>query len=48
MDNSYDHQFDFNEGISLVVMTDDQQQTDTYWNALTADGGRESMWLAER
>jgi predicted 3-demethylubiquinone-9 3-methyltransferase (glyoxalase superfamily) len=28
MDNSYDHQFDFNEGISLVVMTDDQQQTD--------------------
>jgi predicted 3-demethylubiquinone-9 3-methyltransferase (glyoxalase superfamily) len=32
MDNSYDHQFDFNEGISLVVMTDDQQQTDTYWN----------------
>lgn len=50
MDNSYDHQFDFNEGISLVVMTDDQQQTDAYWNALTVNGGRESMcgWLKDK
>ncbi len=49
MDNSYDHQFDFNEGISLVVMTDTQEQTDKYWNALTADGGRASMcgWLKD-
>ncbi|MDN3692699.1 VOC family protein [Chryseobacterium tructae] len=50
MDNSYDHQFDFNEGISMVIMTDDQQQTDTYWNALTANGGKESMcgWLKDK
>ncbi|WP_027388214.1 VOC family protein [Chryseobacterium gregarium] len=50
MDNSYDHAFDFNEGISMVVMTDDQQQTDRYWDALTAGGGRESMcgWLKDR
>lgn len=50
MDNSYDHPFDFNEGISLVVMTDDQEQTDRYWNAFTADGGRESMcgWLKDK
>ncbi|WP_284464698.1 VOC family protein [Chryseobacterium sp.] len=50
MDNSYDHQFDFNEGISLVVMTDDQQQTDHYWNTLTSNGGRESMcgWLKDK
>ncbi|WP_312991808.1 VOC family protein [Chryseobacterium flavum] len=50
MDNSYDHQFDFNEGISMVVMTDDQQQTDHYWNALTSNGGRESMcgWLKDK
>ncbi len=50
MDNSYDHAFDFNEGISMVVMTDDQQQTDRYWDALTSDGGRESMcgWLKDR
>lgn len=50
MDNSYDHQFDFNEAISIVVMTDNQEQTDTYWNTLTADGGRESMcgWLKDK
>ncbi|WP_415327712.1 VOC family protein [Chryseobacterium sp. MMS23-Vi53] len=50
MDNSYDHQFDFNEGISMVIMTDNQEQTDKYWNALTSDGGRESMcgWLKDK
>lgn len=50
MDNSYDHQFDFNEGISMVVMTDDQKQTDLYWNFLISDGGRESMcgWLKDK
>jgi len=50
MDNSYDHKFDFNEGISMVVMTDDQEQTDHLWNSLTADGGRESMcgWLKDK
>lgn len=49
MDNSYDHQFDFNEGISMVVMTDNQEQTDHYWNNLT-NGGRESMcgWLKDQ
>lgn len=49
MDNSYDHKFDFNEGISMVVMTNDQEQTDHLWNSLTADGGRESMcgWLKD-
>ncbi len=50
MDNSYDHAFDFNEGISMVVMTDDQEQTDHYWNTLTSNGGRESMcgWLKDK
>ena len=50
MDNSHDHQFDFNEGISMVVMTDDQIQTDHLWNSLVADGGRESMcgWLKDQ
>ncbi len=49
MDNSYDHQFDFSEGISIVVMTDDQEETDHYWNCLTKNGGRESMcgWLKD-
>lgn len=50
MDNSYDHKFDFNEGISMVIMTDDQEQTDHLWNTLTSDGGRESMcgWLKDK
>ena len=50
MDNSHDHQFDFNEGISMVVMTDDQIQTDHLWDSLVADGGRESMcgWLKDQ
>ncbi|WP_144282930.1 VOC family protein [Chryseobacterium echinoideorum] len=49
MDNSYDHQFDFNEGISMVVMTDNQEQTDYFWNSLISNGGRESMcgWLKD-
>ncbi|ASK29800.1 hypothetical protein CEY12_06615 [Chryseobacterium sp. T16E-39] len=50
MDSSYDHKFDFNEGVSMVIMTDDQNQTDHLWNTLTSDGGRESMcgWLKDK
>ena len=49
MDNSYDHQFDFNEGISIVVMTENQEETDRYWNSLIANGGQESVcsWLKD-
>lgn len=50
MDNSFDHPFDFNEGISMVIMTDDQAHTDHLWNTLTSEGGRESMcgWLKDK
>ncbi len=50
MDSSYDHKFDFSEGISIVVMTADQNETDSLWNSLTADGGKESMcgWLKDK
>lgn len=50
MDSSYDHKFDFNEGISMVIMTDDQQETDHLWNTLISGGGRESMcgWLKDK
>lgn len=50
MDNSFDHPFDFNEGISMVIMTDDQAQTDHLWDTLTSGGGRESMcgWLKDQ
>ncbi len=50
MDNSYDHKFDFNEGISMVIMTENQEETDHLWSSLTTDGGRESMcgWLKDK
>ena len=31
-----------NEAVSLVVLTDDQAETDRYWNAITQHGGQES------
>jgi len=48
MDSSGPHDFDFNEGISLVVDCDDQQEIDKYWNALT-EHGQESQcgWLKD-
>lgn len=50
MDNSYNYQFDFNEGISMVIMTNNQEETNHLWNSLTADGGRENMcgWLKDK
>lgn len=42
--------FKFNESISLFVECEGQQEVDKYWNALTANGGEESMcgWLKDR
>ena len=39
-----------NEAVSLVVMTDDQAETDRYWNAITQNGGMESEcgWCKDR
>ena len=31
----------YNEAFSFLVETGDQEETDYYWNALTADGGKE-------
>lgn len=49
MDSSMPHNFAFNEGISLVVECNNQQEIDFYWNTLTK-GGEESMcgWLKDR
>lgn len=49
MDGSGEHAFDFNEGISLLVECENQEQIDHFWNGLTANGGQESMcgWLKD-
>jgi predicted 3-demethylubiquinone-9 3-methyltransferase (glyoxalase superfamily) len=40
----------FNDAISFEVLCDGQAEVDKYWNALTADGGKESMcgWLNDK
>jgi len=42
--------FKFSEAISLSIDCDDQAEVDRYWQALTADGGEESVcgWLKDR
>ncbi|ACK51149.1 3-demethylubiquinone-9 3-methyltransferase [Methylocella silvestris BL2] len=42
--------FSPNEAVSFQVMTDDQAETDRYWNAITKNGGRESQcgWCKDR
>jgi len=42
--------FTFTEAVSFVVHCADQAEVDRYWDALTADGGRESQcgWLKDK
>jgi len=42
--------YKLNPAASIMVMTEDQNETDRLWNALIADGGEESMcgWLNDR
>lgn len=49
MDSSHDHKARFSEGTSMVVMTNNQEETDLYWNILT-ENGEESMcgWLKDQ
>ena len=39
-----------NEAVSFMVLTDDQEQTDRYRNAIVGNGGQESMcgWCKDR
>jgi predicted 3-demethylubiquinone-9 3-methyltransferase (glyoxalase superfamily) len=50
VDSSKSHAFTFSEGVSLVVPCDTQEEIDYYWDALTKDGGQESMcgWLKDK
>ena len=43
-------EFKFNEAVSFQVATDDQAETDRYWNAIVGNGGRESEcgWCKDR
>jgi predicted 3-demethylubiquinone-9 3-methyltransferase (glyoxalase superfamily) len=42
--------FSFNEAISLAITCKDQEEIDYYWEALTKDGGEESVcgWLKDK
>jgi len=39
-----------NEAVSFVVVTEDQSETDRYWNAIVDNGGKESAcgWCTDR
>lgn len=40
----------YNESLSFLIETGDQAETDYYWNALIADGGKEQPcgWLTDK
>lgn len=42
--------FPHTEAFSFQVMTEDQEETDRYWNAITGNGGQESAcgWCKDR
>ena len=43
-------EFRFDEAVSFQVATDDQAETDRYWDAITKNGGQESAcgWCKDR
>ena len=43
-------EFKFSWGVSFMISVDTQKEVDYYWNALLADGGKESMcgWLQDK
>ncbi len=41
--------FDFNESVSLVITTEDQEETDYYWDAFTKEGKEvECGWCKDK
>jgi predicted 3-demethylubiquinone-9 3-methyltransferase (glyoxalase superfamily) len=42
--------FKANESVSFMVLTEDQEETDRYWNAIVGNGGAESAcgWCKDR
>jgi predicted 3-demethylubiquinone-9 3-methyltransferase (glyoxalase superfamily) len=49
MDGTGEHNFKFNEGVSIVVECETQDEIDNYWNKLT-EGGKEVQcgWLTDK
>lgn len=49
MDGPEEHDYTFNEGVSLVVECETQEEIDQYWSKLS-EGGREDMcgWLKDK
>jgi predicted 3-demethylubiquinone-9 3-methyltransferase (glyoxalase superfamily) len=43
-------EFRHNEALSFQIVTDDQDETDRYWNAIVGNGGQESAcgWCKDR
>jgi len=50
MDGPGNHNFNFNEGVSLVVECETQEEIDHFWESLIRDGGAESRcgWLRDK
>jgi len=49
MDSGYEHPFSFNEGISLMIECDSQEEVDSYWQQLSSDPKAEQCgWLKDR
>ena len=49
-DSAKPFSFNFNEGVSLVVECNTQEEIDNYWERLTTEGGEEGMcgWLKDK
>ncbi|NWK83353.1 VOC family protein [Staphylococcus sp. GSSP0090] len=49
MDSAYDYDYQFNEGISLIVTLEDQAELDAYWHQLSAVPEAEQCgWLKDK
>jgi predicted 3-demethylubiquinone-9 3-methyltransferase (glyoxalase superfamily) len=50
MDSALEHNFSFNEAISLMVECENQKEIDYYWEKLIGVGGQESVcgWLKDK
>ncbi|MDF1613198.1 MAG: VOC family protein [Stygiobacter sp.] len=50
MDGGNMHNFSFTEAVSYNIVCKDQEEIDYYWNALTSEGGKESVcgWCKDK